>query len=146
MRIQVTANVAVHRPRGNERSLWSRWLGSSLLREHLPHNGKNFRACFLTDSSQLPYQPDRVYCPELVKNDLPGLASELAWDPRGIGSPFCCHGGYDYCANMMVYLVGRYDYARSRLLDLMANCRIQIYKKDVETVDYHSHSPFSHAV
>lgn len=98
-----------------------------LLREHLLKNGENFRACSFADSSQLPCQPYRVYRAKLIKNDLAGLAFELAWNPRGIGSAFCCHRGYDDSADMMIHLVGRDNQAWTHLLDLLAYRRVQIH-------------------
>jgi len=83
--------------------------GSRSLCEHLLKDGQNFRAGLLTDCSELPCQPDRVYCPQLVKNHLSGLPLKLAVHPRRVRSAFCCHRGYDHGPDVMIHLVRRND-------------------------------------
>jgi hypothetical protein len=78
-----------------------------LVREHLLQNGKNFRAGLFADFPQLSCQPDRVYCPQLIKNHLSRFALELAGYSRRVLSAFCCHRGYDHGPDVMIHLVRR---------------------------------------
>ena len=56
-------------------------------------------------TAELADQPGFVHRPELVEDDLAGLALEPAWDASGISLPPRGHGSDDHRPDMVVHLV-----------------------------------------
>src|SRR5438067_4460006 len=83
---------------------------------------------------------------DLIEHDLTVLACKSTTYARWIGLSFRRHGRDDDSAEVAIHLIRRHDDARSDLLDLASDRRIEIDEVDVEPPDYHSHSAPSKAV
>lgn len=95
---------------------------------------------------QLSNQTHQINSPNLVEDNLTRPAFEPPSHPRGMAPSPCRDWGHNDTTDMVIHFVGRNDQARSCLLDLAADGRVQVDQVNLKTVYHHSHSASSHEV
>lgn len=92
----------------------------SLFGKHFLQTGQHGVHRFGRQRAQVLHQPLTIDGPQLIEDDVSGSALEAASDPPRIRASAGRHRRDDDRVEMRVQLVGRYDDARPRLLNLTA--------------------------
>jgi hypothetical protein len=115
-----------------------------LPRKHPGQHLQNRGLSRFINSSEVLHETRLINRADLVEGNLSVLALEDTRHTRRIVSGSRCHRSDQRRSDVPIHLVGRNHQARPCLLDFHSFGRIKFDEKNIKTLNYHSHSSWSH--